>query len=203
MFHKCQTPITALVGRNAVSTIARLSLAEYDRMIEHGVFDEGKRRRLEFIRGKIRELTPIGSLHEVVVDRLNEWSVRSLPEGKVWVRVQNSIGLPDLGSAPEPDLTWVARRDYSQGRPTAEDVLLVIEVAESSLAYDCGEKADLYAEAGITDYWVINLPKRSVEVRRDPASGHYRDLTTHMGDGEVRPMAIPELALRPSMLWDR
>ena len=79
-----------------MSTIARLSLAEYDRMIERGVFDEGKRRRLEFIRGEIREMTPIGSLHEVVVDRLNEWSFRSLPKGKVWLRVQNSIGLPDL-----------------------------------------------------------------------------------------------------------
>ena len=79
----------------------------------------------------------------------------------------------------------------------------MIEVAESSLAYDCGEKANLYAEAGIADYWVINLPKRSVEVRRDPATGHYRDLTTYTGDGEVRPMATPELALRPSLLWDR
>ena len=82
MFHECQTPITALVGSNAVSTIARLSLAEYDRMIERGVFDEGKLRRLEFIRGEIREMTPIGSLHEVVVDRLNEWSIRSLPKGR-------------------------------------------------------------------------------------------------------------------------
>jgi Uma2 family endonuclease len=194
--------IAALVGRNVVSTIARLSLAEYDRMVQRGVFDEGKRRRLEFIRGQIREMTPIGPLHEVVVDRLSEWSIRSLPEGKAWVRVQNSIGLPDLESAPEPDLAWVARRDYSQGRPTAKDVLLVIEVAESSLAYDCGEKADLYAAAGIADYWVINLPKRTVEVRRGPTSEHYRDLTTHTGDAEIRPRAMPEITLRPSMLWD-
>jgi len=192
----------ALVGRSVVSTIARLSLAEYDRMIERGVFDEAKRRRLEFIRGEIREMTPIGSLHEVVVDRLTEWSFSSLPKGKVWVRVQNSIGLPELESAPEPDLAWVARRDYSHGRPTAKDVLLVIEVAESSLAYDCGEKADLYAAAGIADYWVMNLPKRSVEIRRDPASGRYRDLTTYTGDEEVNPLVMPELSLRPSMLWD-
>ncbi len=171
-------------------------------MIERGVFDERKRRRLEFIRGEIREMTPIGSLHEVVVDRLTEWSIRRLPEGKAWVRVQNSIGLPELESAPEPDLAWVARRDYSQGRPTAEAVLLVIEVAESGLAYDCGEKADLYAAAGIADYWVVNLLKRSVEVRRNPASGHYRDLTTYAGDDEARPLAMAEATLRPSMLWD-
>jgi len=184
-----------------VSTIARLTLAQYDRMIESGVFDRGERRRLEFIRGEIREMTPIGSLHEVVVDRLNEWSIRSLPEGKVWVRVQNSVGLVSLESAPEPDLAWVDRRDYSEGRPTEADVLLVIEVAESSLAYDRGEKADLYASAGIKDYWVVNLPDRCVEVRRDPGSGHYRSLITYAGDDEVRPLAAPDVLLRPSMLW--
>ena len=184
-----------------MSTIARLSLAEYDRMIEHGVFDHGKRRRLEFIRGEIREMTPIGSLHEVTVDRLTEWSIRSLPEGKVWVRVQNSIGLLEVESAPEPDVAWVVRRDYSQGRPTAADVLLVIEVAESSLGYDCGEKADLYAAAGVNDYWVVNLPDRSIEVRRDPGGGRYRNLHTCTSDDEVRPLAMPEIALRPSSLW--
>jgi len=185
-----------------VSTIARLSLAEYDRMIERGVFDQGKRRRLEFIRGEIREMTPIGALHEAVVDRLNEWSIRSLPEGGAWVRVQNSIGLVELESAPEPDLAWVARRDYSRGRPTDTDVLLVIEVAESSLAYDRGEKAELYAAAGIKDYWVINLPDRSIEVHRDPGAGRYRSLKTCSGDDEVRPLAAPEIVLRPSMLWE-
>jgi len=184
-----------------VSTIAHLTLADYDRMIERGVFDQRGRRRLEFIRGEIREMTPIGSLHEVVVDKLNEWSMRSVPVGKVWVRVQNSIGLPSLESAPEPDLAWVVRRDYSRGRPVAEEVLLVIEVAESSLAYDRGEKAELYAAAGIADYWVVNLPERSVEVRRDPAGGRYRSLCTYTGDEEIRPLAVPEVVLRPSSLW--
>lgn len=87
-----------------MSTIAHLSLAEYGRMIAAGVFDQGRRRRLEFVYGEIREMNPIGSLHEVVVDRLNEWSIRNLPKDKAWVRVQNSIGLPSLESAPEPGL---------------------------------------------------------------------------------------------------
>jgi len=186
-----------------MSTTARLSLAQYDRMIQGGVFDQGNRQRLEFIRGEIREMTPIGSMHEEVVDRLNEWSIRNLAEEKVRVRVQNSIGLVELESAPEPDLAWVDRRDYSAGRPTADDVLLIVEVAESSLAYDCGEKGDLYAAAGIKDYWVINLPDRSIEVRRDPDSDRYRSLRTHTGDDEVHPLAMPELALRPSMLWPK
>jgi Uma2 family endonuclease len=185
-----------------MSTIAHLTLAQYDRTIEAGVFDRRERLRLEFIRGEIREMNPIGSLHEVVVDRLTEWSVRRLPKGKAWVRVQNSIGLPDLGSAPEPDIAWVARRDYTGGRPTAEDVFLLIEVADASLAYDTGEKAELYAAAGIADYWVVNVAERSIEVRRDPANGRYRSLQTFSGSDEVRPLCLPEVALRPAALWE-
>jgi Uma2 family endonuclease len=185
-----------------VNTITQLSLAEYDCMIEAGVFDRRERRRLEFIRGEIREMNPIGSMHEVIVDQLNEWSIESLPKGKVWVRVQNSIALPSLESAPEPDIVWVARRDYSQGRPTADDVLLVIEVADSSLSYDCGEKADLYAAAGIADYWIVNVPNRLIEVCRVPEAGGYRSRQSRSGDDEIRPLAFPQLSVRPSMLWE-
>jgi Uma2 family endonuclease len=184
-----------------VSTIAHLSLAEYDRMIEAGVFDQRRRRRLEFIRGEIREMTPIGSRHEVMVDKLAEWSHRSLSREKGWVRVQNSIWLAPLESAPEPDIVWCARRDYSQGRPTADDVMLVIEVAETSLAFDRGEKSDLYAAAGIADYWIVDLVSRSIEVRRDPDRGRYRSVQTVAGDEPVHPLAAPEIALRPADLW--
>ena len=109
--------------------------------------------------------------------------------------------LPDSESVVEPDIAWVNLRDYSEARPTATDVLLILEIAEASLAYDTGEKADLYASAGIQDYWEINIPDRSVEVRRDPGGGRYRSLRTFTGDEEVRPPAAPEIALRPSMVW--
>ncbi len=171
-------------------------MEEYDRMIQSGVFDQTTRRRLEFIKGEIREMTPIGSLHEVVVDRLTEWSLRNLPEGQVWVRVQNSIGLPELQSAPELDLAWVARRDYSESRPSGADVLLIVEVAHSSLGYDRGEKAELYAAAGINDYWVVNLRDGRLEVHRDPAGGKYRTVRPFTGNEEVRPLAMPEMLLR-------
>ena len=136
------------------------------------------------------------------VDQLNRWSVKNVPEDKILVRIQNSIGIPELESAPEPDVAWVVERDYSQGRPTAADVLLIIEVADSSLAYDTGEKAALYAAAGVADYWVIDIPHRSIEVRRDPAAGRYRTLNTYAGNDEIHPLAAAEVALRLSLLWD-
>jgi len=185
-----------------VSTVAHLTLDQYDRMIAAGAFEQGRRLRLELIQGEIREMTPIGPTHESVVDALNEWSMDSLPRRRVRVRIQNSIGLPDLESAPEPDVVWVVRRNYFHKRPSAADVLLVIEVAESSLAYDAGEKADLYAAAGIADYWVVNVSDRSIEVRREPAGGRYRSLKTHLGDDEIRPLAFPDVTLQPASLWE-
>ena len=82
-----------------MSTVTHLSIAEYDRMIAAGAFEPREQNRLELIYGELREMTPIGSEHEVIVDYLNEWSYHSLPKGRAWVRVQNSIGIPALDSA--------------------------------------------------------------------------------------------------------
>jgi Uma2 family endonuclease len=182
-----------------MSTTARLSIAEYERMIACGAFDND--RRLEFIRGEIREMSPINPPHEDAIDYLNRWSIENLSRRQVRVRVQNTVGLPELESIPQPDLAWVRPGNYRHRRPTPDDVLLVIEVSDSSLRYDTGEKADLYAEAGIRDYWVVNIPEQVVEVRRDPVGGRYRSLQTFSGDQPVRPLAFPNVTLLPSALW--
>lgn len=184
-----------------MSTITRVTIVEYDRMIADGLFEPREQHHVELIYGEIREMSPIGPPHEVIVDYLNEWSIRSLPKGQVWVRVQNSIGIPELDSAPQPDLAWVARRDYSRGRPTGEDVLLIVEVSDSSLRFDLGKKADLYAAAGISDYWVVNVSARSIVVHRDPADGRYRSVQTYRDSDEICSLRIPEVVLLPAALW--
>ena len=183
-----------------MSTVAHFSLAEYDQMIALGAFGP-TRRRLELIQGEIREMNPIGSLHEVIVDQLNEWSIKYLPSGLAWVRVQNSIGLPELDCSPEPDIAWVVRRDYSEARPIPTEVLLIIEVAESSLSYDRGEKSDLYATAGIKDYWLVNLIDRTLEIHREPTDGQYSQRTTLRGEESVSPLAAAEISLSPDRLF--
>jgi Uma2 family endonuclease len=184
-----------------MSVSTHVTLAEYDRMIAEGVFNQHGRDRLELIRGEILEMAPIGSLHEVIVDQLNEWSVRNLPPGKVWVRVQNSVGLPELESAPEPDLAWVARRNYARSRPRSSDVLLIVEISESSLQYDRTTKANLYAEAGIKEYWIFNLVDTIVEVYRNPVGGKYQSVQQFSGEAEFQPLAFPDLPIKPSCIW--
>lgn len=147
-------------------------------------------------------MAPIGPLHEDVVDLLNRWSMQNLSEEMARVRVQNSVGLSELESAPEPDIAWVAPRRYRRERPSPADIFLVIEVAETSLDYDRGEKAAMYADAGIADYWVVNLRAREVEVYRDPQVGRYREVRVFRGHDELRPLAFPTVVLRPSMLWE-
>jgi len=180
-----------------MSTVAHFTVADYERIIACGVFERPTRRRLELIRGEMREMAAVGPAHEDVVDRLGTWSVQ-----EVRVRVQNSVGLPALDSVPEPDVAWVVQRDYSRRRPTTDDVLLIIEVAESSLDYDAGEKAELYAAAGIKDYWVVDVAAQVVEVRREPDGSRYRALTTYRGDDPIRPLARPDLVFSPALLFD-
>lgn len=184
------------------SPLAPLTLDQFDRMIAGGVFDVRQPQRRELIRGEIRQMTPIGYVHVETVRRLMYWSIRNTDENEIHVIVQSPIGLAELQSAPEPDIAWVrASAAMPKGRPAPSEIMLVIEVAESSLAYDTTEKAQLYAAVEIPEYWVVNLVERSIEVRRDPAAGRYRSLQTYAGDQEIRPAAAPDAVLRPAMLW--
>jgi Uma2 family endonuclease len=181
-----------------MGTVAQVSLQEYERMAEAGDFGHC---RLEYIRGKVREMSPIGDRHEDMVDELEEWSHKVVHGRPVRVRVQNSLRLSGIETLPEPDVAWVVRRRYSRRKPEASDVYLLIEVAETSLTYDLGEKAELYAEAGIRDYWVVDLIAGRIVVHRDPAASGYRSVQSLSGDQVIRPLAFPEIALRPVELW--
>ncbi len=181
-----------------MGAVARVSLKEYERMAEMGSFGQ---RRLEYIRGEVREMSPKGDRHEDMVDQLQEWSHEVVHGRPVRVRVQNSLRLSGIQTLPEPDLAWVVRRRYSRRKPEASDVYLLIEVAETSLDYDLGEKAELYAEAGIRDYWVVDLIAARIVVHRDPAESRYRSVQSVSGNQQIQPLAFPEIALRPESLW--
>jgi len=185
-----------------MSTTTRITLAEYERMIAEGAFAGGLNTpRIELIEGELREMSPIGWEHVVAVAMLHEWSLKSLPEGQAWIWGQSPVAIPTRESIPQSDLLWLARRDYLAARPTPADVMLVVEVADSSLTYDRGEKADLYASAGMADYWVVNIPGRCVEVFRQPEGGQYRSREIFAAPAEVHPLAFPQIGLPVELLF--
>lgn len=183
--------------------LRRWTRAEYDRLIDLGVFQPGE--HLELLGGHLIVSEPQGTLHATAVG-LVEDALRSC-FGPGWVvRVQMPIALDDE-SEPEPDVAVVhgSRLDYATQHP-ARPVLLV-EVAESSLAADRGTKAALYARAGIIDYWIANLVDRVLEVCRDPVTGaaqlsdwRYRQITALRPGASIAPLARPEAAVEVAAL---
>ena len=185
-----------------MSTAFRFTVDEYDQMIAGGVFAGRDDVRVELLYGEVIEMNPPNPPHDFVIDLLTYWSVDNTSRDSVWVRIQNSLGLSELDSVPEPDVAWMKSRNYRDSRPTSKDVLLLIEVAESSIGRDRIEKGRLYADAGIEDYWIVNLNERCVEVYRNPSSGRFQSLSTHGTDDIISPLAAPHVQLQVSTLFD-
>jgi Uma2 family endonuclease len=184
-----------------MSAIAKLSVAEYERIVATGVFDGRNKRRIELIWGELRETSPIGSEHATIVDWLNEWSVDNAPRDRVRVRVQNPVAFLPEDSEPQPDVVWAKRQNYSDHHPTADEILLLVEVADSSLDSDRDGKGKLYAAAGVLDYWIVNLVDRTVEVHRDPKKGRYQNVQSFATGASIQPLAIPDLRLSVDSLF--
>jgi Uma2 family endonuclease len=184
-----------------MSTTVHITVEQYERMIARGAFEPREENRVELIRGEIVPMSPISPFHNDVVDRLNEWSISSLPRSRVRVRVQGSIGIPALTSEPEPDVMLLRRRNYATRLPLPRDVFLVIEVADTSLDKDREVKGPLFAEAGIKEYWIVNLSDRTIEVYRDPAPAGYRTREVHTRRQRISPLAFPDVARHVGSLF--
>lgn len=184
-----------------MSTVAHFSLDHYEHMVELGAFSGEYQRRLELLRGEIRQMSPIGFSHSQVVTLVTDWSYDVVPRERMVIRVQNPVRVPLNDSEPEPDLVWVERRAITDHHPQPEDVLLLIEVADTSLDVDRGEKLAIYAEAGIPEYWIVNLIDEQIEVYRKPVGRDYQNKTVHRGDTEIHPLALDEAGLRPAKLF--
>lgn len=149
----------------------RLSVADFHQLAEAGAF--GPEERVELIGGELFDMTPIGSRHAAVVDRLAEKLVIAL-QGNYQVHIQNPIRLGE-DSEPQPDVALLQRREdgYAHQLPAAEDVRVVVEVADSSLAFDRDVKLPLYARHGIPEAWLVDLEAGRVEVCSAPRAGEY------------------------------
>ncbi|MDA1049408.1 MAG: Uma2 family endonuclease [Planctomycetota bacterium] len=183
-----------------MSTVLKLTTAEYDEMVAKGAFD-GLQKRIELINGVIVEMNPAGPVHDDLIEFLNQWSVRNTDPEEVRVRIQSGLSLPELDSRPEPDVLWVKGRRYRDRHPVGGDVLLLIEVADSSLKSDRDTKAALYAKAGIIEYWIANVADEVIHVYREPAEYGYKMQFTVGSDNDLTPLAQPAAVLRPAELF--
>jgi Uma2 family endonuclease len=166
---------------------------EFHQMAEASIFRESD--RVELLSGEIVEMTPIGTRHAACVSWLNRWLGRHLGEAFI-VRVQDPVRL-DHRSEPQPDLVVVkARADfYRNAHPGPSDVLLVIEVADTSAEIDRVEKVPLYGRSGIPEVWVVDLSTGQIEVYCAPTSSGYAEHETVRHGGSLRPGAIPHIEL--------
>ena len=169
-------------------------------MVECGAFNH-LNRKIELIRGELCEMNPAGPLHDDLITYLNNWSVLSATKHGMIVTSQTGLSLPDFESRPEPDLLWLRRARYQQRHPGSSDVRLAIEVSYSSLQHDLEVKADLYAEAKIVEYWIVDADSSSVHMYREPHNREYTDRRIATRGETVSPLAAPDAKLDLSDLF--
>lgn len=171
----------------------RFTVEEYQRMAKAGILAEDD--RVELLDGRIVEMTPIGERHAACVRRLtNLLAERS--RGRAIVDVQNPVYL-DRWSLPQPDLTLLRpRSDFYTAHPEPGDILLVVEVADTSLRYDREMKCPAYARCGIREAWLIDLEGERIEVHREPGPEGYAAVEVVRRGTELEVAALPGLTLR-------
>ncbi len=166
---------------------------EYERMIEAGVLTEND--RVELIEGEIVNMAAKGSRHSACVTRINVLFFHHVGQSAI-IRIQDPIRLGN-SSEPEPDIALVQPRDdlYAGSHPVPGDVLLVVEVSDTTLAYDHGLKLALYAREGIPEVWVVNLPDEIVEVYAQPKSGKYYEVREARRGETIEAQGVAGLAV--------
>lgn len=168
-----------------------LTVDEYHRMGEVGIF--ARNERLELIRGEIYTMTPIGNRHAMCVMVLVDLLTRVSLKERAYINPQNPLQLADLLSEPQPDIVLLRRRsDYRSNPPVPRDVLLVIEVSDSSLIFDRKTKMPLYAQSGVPEAWLVDLKGSCIWTYRNPTTEGYQEVQEFRRGEEISPEAFPE-----------
>ena len=171
----------------------RLDVDDYYKMAEVGLLPETC--RVELIDGDIIDMVPIGSAHAGRTNRLVRHFAQAAADGSILLTVQTPLRL-DPYNEPQPDVMLLRPRpdDYTERHPGAADVLLLVEVSDSSLAYDRDTKLALYARFGVPEVWIVDIPGGAVEVYRTPGAGAYGQ-RERLAAGRLAPTLVPDLAV--------
>ena len=174
-------------------SMRRFTPAEFMALVEVGILTSSD--RVELLDGVIIEMAPIGDPHAGTVDIYTEMLPSGVDQGTL-LRVQGPLAL-DEHSRLYPDLMLLRRQaDYYRSRPpTPDDVLLLIEVSDSSVSYDRNEKLPRYAQAGIPEVWITVLPERIIEAHTEPMNGQYTHRHIYVPGDAITPGCFPDIAL--------
>lgn len=181
------------IQADGVALRHRLTVEDYYRMGEAGVFREGE--RVELIEGDIIDMAPIGSRHAGALKRLAKLFGDAVRDNAI-VSIQDPVRL-DRHSEPQPDLALLLPRQdfYSSGHPQPRDIILIVEVAEASIAYDRDVKVPLYARHGVPEVWLVDLAARAVWVYRHPSAGAYMEVFVADTQRPLAPALLPKAAI--------
>ncbi len=177
------------------------TVADVQRMLDSGIIAEGE--RVELIKGELVVMAAKSVAHDNVQNALNLLFAKVVPAG-LYVGNSSTLQLTE-DILVEPDLAIISRGLYKRSakgfaRPRAEDVLLVVEIAVSSLAYDRDVKAQLYAEHGIPEYWLIDANERTTWVHKGPSAGNWASIVKHGPEEILTTPALPGLAIKLSAI---
>ena len=162
------------------------SIERYHQAVNAGVFEDWN---VELLNGELIEVSPEAPLHADRIDDLQYYLIDLIPRNQAKIRIGHPVTLPD-GSEPEPDIALVRPASYRDSHPGGNDILLIIEFANTSLTKDTeGEKYTAYAIAGIQDYWVVDLQANRLLVNQNPTGDRFSS-TTRFNQGMVKPLLL-------------
>ena len=190
--------IGGVVYMKGVDRLWRFTVDDYYLMAEVGILTHDE--RVELVNGEIIQMSPMGDRHAYSVDELVDLLGYRF-RGRARIRCQNPVRI-DGRREVQPDIAVLKLRDdlYSSGHPGPADVLLLIEVSDTTLSYDRNVKLPMYAQFDIPETWIINIPDRLVEIYTDPSDGQYRTRHTYSPDQTVSPTAFPDVTLPVSRI---
>ena len=179
-------------------SLAKWSVADYHHMIEAGVFGD---RSIQLINGELVEMSPEGITHAAYGGSVADY-LRQLLLGKAWIREAHPITLTN--SEPEPDIAIVRlpKKRYFQSHPTPQDIFWLVEISDTTLAYDLGKKQEIYAAANIPEYWVLDVKGERLIVFTQPESNSYLS-RLELSGGVVNPIAFPEVKVSVGKLLEK
>lgn len=171
----------------------KFTVDEFIRLAEVGILDSHD--RIELLNGELIIMHAIGQRHaQAVTNLIADFGEQT--RRRYMISAQNPVELEEY-SAPQPDITLVpySRRRTAKRHPNPSEVFLIIEVADSSLHYDRGDKMRAYAAVGIREFWILNLEDDQLEIHRQPEGTGYRELLTIPADGTASPLAFPDVTI--------